>query len=410
MPEFYIDKDGHFHYANEGDFFRYSPTPTIRPTSWDPYVVSYYKSLYGIRQLPISPIESPDFVRSQRGYIDLSKGVLSLQSEQNVFGKQKPGYHEKSWPTRIGIPDEHGKVISHYFRSFDMSAGMKDATSKIISNVVCGRLFPTKMPYYIGRYNNEFGTIGIDLNHIEGVKSLRLDKYLESKGIDLNSVTSLMQAYKTGVFKEDLTNSAIAQLVFGMFSLPNAIGEQDPNTRNAILLGPDKKGEKFDSIVRIDFENNRINNSPNQSGTATREGDGVRVYPFGIYGRDENKFEFKENIIKALVDKQLTPEDANLILSVHKVTKYATASRTNIDLAVTEASDAHKPVDEQGFKTPVKEGMFTTDEIETFAEDVIKRAENYTDNIQKYFSEAADKAHISLQKDATNLPPLTPEE
>ncbi len=404
MPEIYIDKDGVFHYADEMPQYAAYSTTFQKPRSWDPYVVSYYKSLYSIRQLPISPIVSNDFKATVKGFFDLNSKVTNLSSEQGIFGRNTAGYFEKSWPTRLGIKTPDGKIVSNYFRAFDMaSGGIKEATSKIISNIVCGRLFPTKMPYYIAYYNKEFGTFGLDLNHIDGVKSLRLDKYLESKGIELNSVASLMKAYKSGALKEDLTNSAIAQLMFGIFTLPNAIGEQDPNTRNAILLGIDKPNAKFDSVVRIDFENNRINDSPNQNGSITRSGDNVRVYPFGIYGRDENKFEFKENIVKAIIDKTLTPEDARTILSLHDVTKYATTSRTNIDTAVTEIIESHKTENGQNINS---DSYFSPDKIETFAEEVITRADNYTTNVQKYFQEAADKADIHIQGTAEDLPPL----
>lgn len=377
---------GEYHYKTDYNYPRYSNS------RWNPNIIQYYHDLYSIRNLPQSPMENLNQIKTDRGYFDLNEKLChSIFSEQNIICKRNNTPREKAWPTRIEIKDENGISVPHYFRTFNMSYGIDEEVDKIISNVICGRLFPTSMPYYIGKYNNQFGTVGIDLNHLNDVKSLRLDHYLESKGVKLDSIVSLLHAYNTGIFKDELTDSAITQLMFSMFTIPNAIGELDPNTRNAILLGPNQKDAKFDSIVRIDFEKNEIN-QPNNN-----------TYSLGIFHRDEYKHEFKENIIKALTDRVITPADVNMMLALNQVTKYATASRSNIDKALTNATTAHEPHTDNHIIT---KGHFTNHKLTQFAEDLRKHANQHADHFEQYFHEASAKTGTTFYANYEQLPSL----
>ena len=393
MSEIYRDPiTGTYHYKD----YRWDIANSHKSTG---AVNEYYKKISAVRKLPESPLQH-NYTTSKRRFFILDNNAQILPSEQKLFGLTKKGYHEKAWPERIGIKDENNVFVPHYFRSFSMEHGIKPSAEQIVANVFCGRLFPVKMPYYAGMFNNHFGTIGIDLNHIDGVKSLRLDKYLQSKGIELDSVVSLLKAYRNGVFNADLTNSAIAQLMLGMFSIPNAIGELDPNTRNAILLGPDKENAKFDSIVRIDFEKaifNDVNYIQNKNSS-------IYAYPFGIFHREESKTEFKENLTKALMDKIITPQDANLILALHEVTQRA-ISHDNIEQAIIQASSVQSINDVQDNYTPLAD-YFSLNIINDFAEEISEYSQNYTNDIKEFFNTAANKAQISVRPDINELPSL----
>ncbi len=381
---------GEYEYDDYG-YMRSTLTKTFNPAK------EYYEELTQVRQLPTSPLQH-DYPTDKRRYFDLSKiPHQKLNSDKKKFGMNKENYHEKAWPTRIGIEDKNGIYVPHYFRDFPMASEIEGATDKVIANMICGRIFPTKMPYYAGRYNGIFGTVGIDLNHIDGVKSLRLDKYLESKGIALDSVVDLVQAYRSGAFNDELTGSAIAQLMLGMFSIPNAIGEQDPNIRNAILLGPDQKGAKYDSVVRIDFEKNVFNDDQALQGDTS-----FYLYPFGIFHREESKAEFKENLDQALKDKILTAQDVNLILALNDVTKVATSS-DNIQQAAVDANATQVSGNQDD---SILHAYFSRDALNNFAKKVITHAQNYTTDIKDTFLTAARDADKIVYADMKELPSL----
>ncbi|MCQ2381853.1 MAG: hypothetical protein MJ054_00960 [Clostridia bacterium] len=352
---------------------------------------TYCQNLSSIRKIPTSPIEKKKIFKNS--YFNL-KNCKALPDEQNIFGNLDSDFYEKPWPSRIGITDANGIIVPHYFRAFDMNYSIQEEANKIIANLACGRLFPTQMPYYIGNYNDKFGTVGLDLNHIENVKSLRLDNYLLSKGIELNSITSLMKAYREGAFDNELTKSAIAQLMYSMFTLPNAIGEQDPNTRNAVLLGPNDKNAKYDSIVRIDFEKNIINDSGNNYNN-------TRIYPFGMFHKYETENEFHENIIKAVTDKLITPEEVNMLLAIHKATEYITAEKnTNKVLEETLLSN-------QINNTSLADNrFFNSESIENYFNNIKDCASHYTNKTNKFLTEAADKNNICIKKSIDYLPSL----
>lgn len=393
MSEIYCDPiTGSYHYKD----YRWDIASSHKSTG---AVDDYYQKIFAVRKLPVSPLQN-GYTSSKRRFFILDKNAQILPSEQKLFGLTKKGYHEKAWPERIGIKDENNVFVPHYFRSFSMEHGIKPSAEQIVANVFCGRLFPVKMPYYAGMFNNHFGTIGIDLNHIKGVKSLRLDKYLQSKGIELDSVVSLLKAYRNGVFDADLTHSAIAQLMLSMFSIPNAIGELDPNTRNAILLGPNKKNAKFDSIVRIDFEKaifNDVNYVQNKNSS-------IYTYPFGMFHREESKNEFEQNLTKALMDKIITPQDADLILALHEVTQRA-ISHDKIEQAIIQATSVQSNNDDLDNSTPLSD-YFSFKAINDFAEEVSQYSKNYTNDIKSIFDTAANKTKVSVRPNISELPSL----
>jgi len=351
-------------------------------THQDSEIAKAYNRAWSLRKLPTSPIVEyfKDKVH-ERGYyrLDARERISSLPSEDHIHGISKANYHEKSWPTRLGIIKSDGVVVPHYFRSFAVQeGGYESMASKIITNCVFGRLYPTPIDYHIVMYNDSFGTFAVDLNNLEGVKSIRLDKYLQQKGIEFESVKSYLENIRNGSLREDLTDGAIAQLGLAGYSIPNAVGEQDPNTRNIILLGNDKQGEKFDSVVRIDFENSRTGQKNDNIA------DAERVYPMGIYGRDEGKHEYKENIIRALVDKEISSKEADFLLNLNTVTHFATRT-TAIDNATTAAINDCRYADEKGVSSLPTEGIFTPEDFSSIAKDVIQRADNYTKRVGEYF-------------------------
>ncbi len=393
---------GNYRYKDDNSYTRYPRNLNTNHYVFDQIkeendmqIIDYHKSLSSIREIELSPLESKKHLLNH-GYFNLNHCKI-LPSEQEIFGMKKDDYHEKNWPTRIEIPDENGTTVPHYFRPFDMSYNIENETNKIIANVICGRLFPTKMPYYIAQYNGKFGTVGIDLNHLDNVKSIRLDKYLDSKGIELNSVVDLMQAYRTGVLHNELTNSAIAQLIFSMFILPNALGEQDPNTRNAILLGPDGNNTKYDSLIRIDFEKNISSDNECKQDEYNQ----TRIYPFGIFNRNETEKEFKENIAQASKENLITSTEVNMILSMHKVANYAITSK-NIYNVLKEATKSNQANDTD----LVVDGYFSYERMSAYLKQIIKYADSYHTNIQKYFNEAVKALNIDIESDLNLLPSL----
>ena len=372
MPSFYVDSKGNYHYAPQGTFQsnRQSPKELI--------VKKYISSLRAPRSLTNFPI-SRLLQRSDRGFFDVSS-LQDLSSEQNVFGSSI--FHEKSWPGRVGVESDKG-IIPCYFKPYDMqSDGIMGATQKIASNVIFSKLFPTKNNQYIAYRDGSFGVLNLDFNNLKGVKSLRLDKYLQAKGVELNSIVSFMQAYKNGVFKEDLTDTCIAQIMFGMLTLPNAIDELDPNTRNAILLGEDRKGARYDSVVRIDLERNVESESSSNI---------IRVYPVGIYGRDEESSLFKENLAKALVDKEITVEDANIIKSMNEVAE-SMMKKEEIDHAVAISAIDHGNAES---------GAFTKDKLLQCVEETPQSAQKYSKDFGTVVEES--KVESSIKFDPPEL-------
>lgn len=363
-------------------------------------VSAAYKDIWSKRTLPTSPIAEKYRDRVMpRGFYDLvASEITTLPSEDHIHGIKRENYHEKSWPMRLGIINADHKVVPHYFRTFDAAeGGLVELSSKLITNAVFGRLFPTKMENHIARMNS-FGTLGIDVNNIDGVKSIRLDKYLYQKGIPFNGIRDLLNGVKSGAFSEDLTDYAIVQLALGGFTIPNAIGEQDPNTRNIILLGPDKKGAKYDSVVRIDFENSRTGQK--QANIA----DPIRVYPFGMFGRDEDKIEFKENILKAVKDKILTKDDVAFLLDLNTLTGYATRNSA-IDNATMDAISDTKYIDKNGHLQYPSSGLFTPDKFYEVVQDVAKSSKNYTDDVSMYLK-GDDSGHSFFNNPVKDVPNL----
>ena len=380
MPEFYVDEKGCYHYNNEKYSKCIIPT-NVTIKNWNPKIVSYYESLYS-KKLPVSPIE--ELLKDQitnRGYYNLD-GCEQLSSEQNKFGNNF--HHEIAWPQRVGIKKDDGTIYPYYFKPHNTISGGKDAVDKIIENVFRSKVYPIETHCYAGIYNGKLGTISEDLNHIPNTKTLRLDKYLESKGVELESVIDIIKAYNEGVFKEDLTDLAIAQLIFSQFILPNVLNEQDPNTRNAILMGSDQKdAKKYKFIGRIDFENNA-------------EEDKYTI-PFGIFNRGEQIYEFKENLKKAVTDKLLTPKDINLINSMYQVAEYITRN-TNADNIVESIRRAHKlPLEYNHENIGSVSDYFTYTELVKFGEKSHKYAKNHINGIKNTINEIGCPLSNDLQ-------------
>ena len=391
MSEFIFDeKTGTFRYKDEKDYFNYSFYQNNNSIGLDANVVRYCDQLYASEALQSSPLQD-NYGTTERGYFDLDH-----IPHKNLASEQK-NCHEKARPLRVGIADKDGNFVPHYFKPYDMAGGIQDGTGKIIANAISGRLFPTEMPYFIAQSNGTFGTIGIDLNHLNGKKALRLDQYLTAKGVELNSIVSLIHAYRNGIFHQDLTENAIAQLMVGMFSLSNAIGEQDPNNRNVILLGPDEKGAKFDTIIRIDFDKNVLNEyfGKNES---TNVG-------FGVFHYDEDRKEFQENLIKALTDKQITVEDANMILALHEVTRHAT-KQSKFNRTVDKITTTHVDDGDKKRICVINKGCFSYEKVSSYADNMAEHAENYLNFIKDSFTTASDKTHKTFKADIDQLPSL----
>ncbi len=389
--EYYFDpKTGTFRYKTEKDYPNFSTFICDNSTGLDKDAGRYFKQLYNGKELPSSPLLN-NYATTERGYFDLGNIPYEILTEDPKDS------HEKARPPRIGIADADGKIVPHYYKSYDMAGSIQNGTGKIFANAIGGRLFPTKMPYYIAQLHGYFGTIGIDLNHLNGLKALRLDQYLFSKGIGINSIVTLIRAYRSGVLQQDLTENAIAQLMVGMFSLSNAIGEQDSNSRNVILLGPDEKGAKFDTIVRIDFDKNILNEEFGKNETPN--------VGFGMFGYDEGRAEFQENLIKALTDNQITVEDANLILALHEVTRYAT-KQSNFKRAVDEATTTQ--VEKEGKKSicVINKGCFSYEKVSSYADNMADNAKNYLDFVKDSFAKVGDKTHKTFKTDIDQLPSL----
>ena len=395
MSEFIFDgKTGTFRYKTEKDYFNYSFYQNNNSIGLDANAVRYCDQLYAGEALQSSPLQD-NYGTTERGYFNIDNIPHKNLASEQLASEQKD-CHEKARPPRIGIADKDGNFVPHYFKPYDMAGGIQDGTGRIIANAISGRLFPTEMPYYIAQYNGVFGTIGIDLNHLNGTKALLLDQYLTAKGVDLNSIVSLIQAYRNGVFHQDLTENAIAQLMVGMF-LSNAIGELDANSRNIILLGPDKKGAKFDTVIRIDFDKNVLNEyfGKNES---TNVG-------FGVFYYDEDRKEFQENLIKALTDKQITVEDANLILALHEVTRHAT-KQSKFNRAVDKITTTHVDDGDKKRICVINKGCFSYEKVSSYADNMAEHAENYLNFIKDSFTTASHKTDKTYQVDVNQLPSL----
>jgi len=332
------------------------------------YVMNYYNKLRGIRTLPTSPILKGGFELTEKGFFNLD-ACKTLNSEQSKFISQR----EKAWPTRICLYD-NGNLVSHYFKPFPFTQGISSSCEKMLSNFL-GRLYPTKMNYYLTYYNNCFGTLGIDLNNIDQTKSMRLDQFLYKKGVEIDSLSSFVREYRKGAFSDELSSGAIAQL-FIAHGIANAVGEVDPNARNTILLGSDKRDSKFDSIVRIDFDKTQDMRSERSNS----------VVPFGMNDCEESLTEMKENIIKSIVDKEISSDDAKLLYGMHQVVEYAT-SRSPVDDEFTMAASQH------GY---CQNGALSYDNIFDVSERTIQNSRLYSKNMNDAFSKSGIESPIFL--------------
>ena len=113
MPEFRII-NGKFHYGDSPEVKAAElmlESSRKREAMLKSPIFKYFTKLCSARNLPNVPFCK--LTRDKRGVFILDSGsVMSLPSDQEKHGKlESASYHEKAWPSRIGIADENGELV-----------------------------------------------------------------------------------------------------------------------------------------------------------------------------------------------------------------------------------------------------------------------------------------------------------
>ena len=294
--------------------------------------------------------------------------------------------HEKSSTTRVGILSTQSNSSlnpvyhSYYFKPF---YGIFKCFDSLVAQSIL-EIYPTPVQTYGISYGvtpNESQVFGgvIDLNHLRtkdghlGVKAIRLDMFLNSLGFnkEITSFLELQTFMKSPKVHSLLSDRAIVQIALESYSIPNAVGEVDSNSRNVIILIDPITG-KGEWAARIDAESNTYFNDRNN------ERSGKKVLPKGIYHGNE----FFESEFLPSIQKKSMGIDWDLFTSLANLTEKLT-SRNKIDSAIFSGyrrNYARVPFD-QVRENSAAHAHFGPYAYSDFSTETIKRANRYNDAV-----------------------------
>ena len=290
--------------------------------------------------------------------------------------------HEKSSTTRVGVLSNHNNSAlnpvyhSYYFKPF---TGVFKCFDSLVAQSIL-EIYPTPVQTYGAVYNESTIAGAVtDLNHLRtkdshlNVKAIRLDMFLNSLGFnkEITSFLELQAFMKSPDVHSLLSDRAIVQIALESYSIPNAVGEVDSNSRNVIILIDPITG-KGEWAARIDAESNTYFNERNN------ERSGKKILPKGIFHGNE----FFDTEFLPAIKQRPTCIDWNLFASLSNLTSKLT-SRNKIDAAIFGGhirNYARVPL-EQVRENSAAHAHFGPSAYEDFSTKTIARANRYNEAV-----------------------------